>query len=148
MSLLGICLAWASAASTPVFVPTTAFTLAWTHSVERVRWEEDYQVSGSATTPPQLHLQEARVRGSAAGMEPPADAVLERGWYRYRPATGALEVLRLTRSAYTADYELCTETVPCLPMGHWLPSNGDITLLWPCSGAAPLRPPPAAGSSG
>ena len=35
-----------------------AFTLAWTHSVERVRWEEDWRV-----TPAGLELVEARVRG-------------------------------------------------------------------------------------
>jgi hypothetical protein len=148
VSALGMCLAWAAVSATPVFVPGTAFTLAWTHSVERVRWEEDYRVTHDAAGAPRLTLEEARVRGSAAGMEPPADAVLAGGWYRYRPRSPLPPVLRLTRSAHTADYELCTNTVPCLPMGHWLPSDGDITLLWPCTGPDPLSPPPAAGSSG
>ncbi len=135
MSLLGICLAWAGAASAPtmapVFVPTARFTLAWTHSVERVRWEEDYQVDLGPSAP-RLQLVQARVKGSAAGMEPPDDAVLDGGWYRYRPRAALPAALRLTRSPYTADYELCTETVPCQPMGQWLPRSQDITLLWAC----------------
>ena len=36
----------------------TAFTLGWTHSVEHVRWEEDWRV-----TPAGLVLVEARVEG-------------------------------------------------------------------------------------
>ena len=137
MSLLGICLALAGAtaapAMAPVFVPTERFTLAWTHSVERVRWEEDYVVErATAGAVVRLQLVQARVKGSAAGMEPPDDAVLEGGWYRYRPSTPLPPVLRLTRSPYTADYELCTESVPCQPMGHWLPRQGDITHLWAC----------------
>ncbi len=59
----------------------TAFTLAWTHSVEHVRWEEDWRV-----TPAGLQVVEARVRGSGAGMEPPPDARLRDGWWVYVPA--------------------------------------------------------------
>ena len=40
----------------------TAFTLAWTHSVEHVRWQEDWRV-----TPAGLELTAARVEGSGAG---------------------------------------------------------------------------------
>jgi hypothetical protein len=58
----------------------TAFTLAWTHSVEKVRWEEDWRV-----TPAGLELTAARVRGSGAGMEPPPDARLADGWWTWRP---------------------------------------------------------------
>ena len=149
MSLLGICLAWAAGATAaPVFVAGERFTLAWTHSVERVRWEEDYRVDRDPLGQPRLTLTQARVKGSAAGMEPPEDAVLDQGWYRYRPRTPLPLVLRLTRSPYTADYELCTEQVPCQPMGHWLPRQGDLTELWACASPGPLRPSPAAGSSG
>ena len=51
----------------------TDFTLAWTHSVERVRWEEDWRVESK-----RLVLIESRIKGSGAGMEPPPDAVLAR----------------------------------------------------------------------
>ena len=41
-------------------------------------------------------------------------------------------VLRLTRSEFTADFELCLQG-RCQPMGRWLPSDGGITLLTACS---------------
>ena len=47
-----------------------AFTLAWAHSIEKIRWEEDWRVEEN-----QLHLVEARIKGTGAGMEPPPDAV-------------------------------------------------------------------------
>ncbi len=129
MAILGICLALAAAAAAPVFVPAERFTLAWTHSIEKVRWEEDYAVLPG---PPQrLQALQARVRGSAAGMEPPPDARLRDGWYHYRPGTEAPPVLRLTRSEFTADFELCVQGA-CRPMAHWLPSDGGITLLSVC----------------
>ena len=139
MPLLGVCLALAaSAAAPPVFVPTDHFTLAWTHSIEKVRWEEDYAVvaSGVPGQPPVLQALQARVRGSAAGMEPPDDAVLRDGWYEYTPRMWSPQGLRLTRSPYTADYAWCTGG-GCVPLARWLPSDGGITLLTPCAQPAP-----------
>ena len=40
-----------------------AFTLAWMHSIEKIRWEEDWKIAGG-----ELVLIEGRVRGSGAGM--------------------------------------------------------------------------------
>lgn len=137
-SLLGICLVWAASASAgvapvPVFVPGERFTLAWTHSIEKVRWEEDYAVAPPAEPgqAPVLLALTARVRGSAAGMEPPPDAVLREGWFEYTPPITTPAVLRLTRSEFTADYELCTNS-GCHPMSHWLASDGNLTLLSAC----------------
>ena len=134
--MLGICLALAATAGAvpPVFIPAQRVTLAWTHSIEKQRWEEDYAVQAGATTeaPPVLQALAARVRGSAAGMEPPPDARLIDGWYRYQPQERQPAVLRLTRSEFTADFELCLQG-RCQPMGHWLPSDGGITLLTGCS---------------
>ena len=55
-----------------MFIPAQQVTLAWTHSIEKQRWEEDYAVQPGATAeaPPVLQALAARVRGSAAGMEP------------------------------------------------------------------------------
>lgn len=139
---LGICLALAGGASGgpgagdgTVFVAAQRFTLAWTHSIERVRWEEDYEVhAATASTEPVLRAVMSRVRGSAAGMEPGPDAVLRDGWYHYRPAQLAHTELWLTRSAYTADYELCLEGGACRPLAAWLPSDGWRTRLNPCRG--------------
>jgi hypothetical protein len=85
-------------------LPTEHVTLAWEHSVEKIRWEEDYSVRTG-----RLELMEARVKGSGAGMEVPEAAVLREGWWHYRPAHPAMEKVVLTRSTYTKDYELCWE---------------------------------------
>jgi len=122
-------------AAATVFVPARHFTLAWSHSIEHVRWEEDYRVWADAPDAmPRLQATAARVRGSAAGMEPGPDAVLRNGWYVYRPAVPELSMLWLTRSPYTADYELCIDGARCRPLADWLPSDGWRTRLWPCLG--------------
>ena len=134
MTMLGLCLSLAAAlqSSPVVFVPATEFTLAWTHSIEKVRWEEDYAVRLDAVRgQPELHAVQARVRGSAAGMEPPPDAVLRQGWYHYTPAIPSLPELRLTRSEFTPDYEVCMQG-RCRPMADWMASDGGVTLLKAC----------------
>ena len=133
MVSLGICLSLVATLQGPVvFVPVTEFTLVWTHTIEKVRWEEDYVVRiDSVREQPALQAVQARVRGSAAGMEPPPDAVLRQGWYHYTPAIPNPPELRLTRSEFTPDYEVC---VPgrCHSMTEWMPSDGGITLLNAC----------------
>ncbi|PKO26755.1 MAG: DUF1850 domain-containing protein [Betaproteobacteria bacterium HGW-Betaproteobacteria-9] len=141
MALLGVCLALVASTAPPVFVPVHRFTLAWTHSIEKVRWEEDYAVAPGATpgAAPVLRALAARVRGSAAGMEPPDDAVLRNGWYEYTPRMWSPQGLRLTRSSYTADYAWCVDG-HCVPLGQWLPSDGGVTLLTPCNRPDPEKP--------
>ena len=137
MGVLGICLALVAAQAggmaSPVFVPIRHFTLAWTHSIEKVRWEEDYAVVNGPTTShaPVLRAVAARVRGSAAGMEPPLDATLRHGWYHYAPQFQTPPELRLTRSEFTPDYDLCTHG-QCRPLSDWLASDGGVTQLTPC----------------
>lgn len=115
-------------------LPVTDFTLAWQHSVEQIRWEEDYRVE-----PVGLRLQEARVRGSGAGMEIPDGAVLRDGSWHYRPDLAPLQVLRLARSGVqrVGDYQLCT-VGQCRTLSHWLgaPSAGQpVVELWGCAPA-------------
>jgi hypothetical protein len=88
--------------ATTISLPTTRFTLAWTHSVEKTEWQEDYRIRGD-----RLVLSEARIAGTGAGMEPPPDAVFRDGTWRYRPKLPPLPELRLTLSPYTADYRIC-----------------------------------------
>jgi len=64
-----------------VALATNAFTLAWTHSIEKIRWEEDYRVENG-----RLRLVEARIAGSGAGMEPPLHAAAQRADRRLRPS--------------------------------------------------------------
>ena len=126
--LLGLCLALAAAPQHAAFVPGRHFTLAWTHSIEKVRWEEDYEVIGP---PARLIATAARIKGSAAGMEPPPDAVLRDGWFHYTPTERSPQRLPLMRSEFTADFELCADGA-CHPMGHWLRSDGGVTEMRAC----------------
>lgn len=122
----GICL---SAGLITAFLPFSGFTLAWTHSIEKIRWEEDYRVSGE-----RLVLEEARIRGSGAGMEPPADARLTSGVWHYRPHLPPLERLNLTHSPYTTGYELCGKT-GCQALSAVLADLPEIALveISPCN---------------
>ena len=47
------------------------------------------------------------MRGSGAGMEPPADSTFRDGVWHYDPHLAPLDELRLTHSIYTSGYELC-----------------------------------------
>jgi len=143
----GLCLALAASTAPAVFVPAPTFTLAWTHSIERVRWEEDYAVEADGGAEPRLRSLRARIRGSAAGMEPPPDARWERGWFVYAPRDPEAEGLRLSRSAFVPDYELCLQG-RCAPLNTWLPSDGEVTLLRPCRGPTTQATPPSPGAAG
>lgn len=111
----------------------SAFTLAWTHSVEHIGWEEDWRV-----TPAGLEIVEARVRGTGAGMEPPAEAKLEAGWWRWHPGGGPKAVVVLRRSGATADWRLCPHNVNGAIVNRECRLLGDIVAadpvaLSPCS---------------
>lgn len=136
--MIGVCLANAAGATA---LAVNAFTLAWTHSIEKVRWEERWRVEAAA-----LVLEAVRVRGFGAGMEPPAEAVLHDGVWEWRPGSRHA-VLRLTRSGYTADYEWCggegegEGEAGCVPLSAILPADGGVTELRPCT----MTSPPASG---
>lgn len=114
----------------PVPLAVTLFTLAWTHSVEKIRWEEDWRIEGGL-----LQLVEARIAGSGAGMEPPADAQWRGGVWHYRPALPPQPALQLSRSRYAGDYTLCYDG-HCQPFAHWLgppPATAHSVRLAPCA---------------
>jgi hypothetical protein len=95
-----------------VTLAATLFTLSWAHSVEKIRWEEDWTISQNG-----LEIVEARVKGSGAGMEVPEGAVLNDGWWVYRPALPPRSELMLAASGATASaWTLCT-TGTCLELG-------------------------------
>lgn len=98
--MIGLCLAVASVLAATV--PAERFTLAWTHSVEKIRWEEDYVIRAG-----RLELIAARVHGSGAGMEIPEGARYRDGAWEYQPRTEALARLRLAHSGAAGDYTLC-----------------------------------------
>ena len=96
----GICLLVAGVVVASI--PADEFTLAWQHSVEKTRWEERYRVAGS-----RLALVEAGVAGMGAGMEPPEGARLAHGRWLWKPRIAPLPELKLTRSAFAHDYDVC-----------------------------------------
>lgn len=102
----------------------TFFTLSWTHSIEKTRWEEDWRI-----TPAGLQIVEARIKGSGAGMEPPADAALKDGWWVYVPKTAPQPSLRLAASGATSGgWTLCAADA-CRELGA---VSGDTIVLAPC----------------
>ena len=113
---MGLCV-WAGAALLAT-LPITDFTLAWTHSIEKIRWEEDWRVR-----PAGLEIVEARIRGSGAGMEPPDGAELRNGIWHYRPAIGVQETVELARAREVPDYEFCV-TGECRPLSQAVPGLG------------------------
>ncbi|MBI4741896.1 MAG: DUF1850 domain-containing protein [Betaproteobacteria bacterium] len=120
---MALCL---TAGAVSAAIAAQAFTLAWVHSIEKVRWEEDWRIEGK-----QLKIVAARIRGTGAGMEPPADAVLRDGVWHYRPAIAPLDRLTLPDSAYTAGYELCSEG-NCRPLRSYLPASALAIVMTPC----------------
>ena len=125
-SRLSLCLASAGAVKT---LALAAFTLAWTHSVEKVEWQEDWRV-----TPRGLELVQARVKGSGAGMEPPADARLIDGWFQWRPQRAPMPELVLGNSGAAGEWRLCgngrCRTLSRI-LGH--PVGASPTVLSPCN---------------
>lgn len=126
MSMLAaLCLV---AGSVQVQLPVRQFTLRWQHSIEKILWAEDYEVVG-----PWLHLSQARVRGSGAGMDPPDGATLVDGVWNYRLADPWRREIVLARSEFVPDYELCIAGA-CRRMTHWVPIAAGATTLRSCVG--------------
>lgn len=129
--MTGLCLGlagvvWAS-------LPLQQFTLAWNHSVEKIRWEEDYRV-----TPAGLVLGEARIRGNGAGMEIPADAVARDGAWHFRRQMPPLQPLHAGRTPEAGDYEICSAN-GCNTLAYWLgpPTAAQPAVdLWACEMAS------------
>lgn len=149
--MMQLCLA---AAGMVISLPLQTFTLAWTHSIEKIRWEEDYRVVGS-----QLKVTEARILGTGAGMEPPPDAVLRDGVWIYHPTIAPQDAVHLARSGFVADYDICWQgkcrklgalvgpekqapevimTACAAPAGT---SAGTVTPAAPTGSTAPPGPP-------
>ena len=106
-----------------------AFTLAWTHSVQKSEWQEDWRA-----TPEGLVVVEMRVEGSGAGMEPPEGAVLQGGRYVARPQATPLKEVVLRRSGATADWRICIDG-RCRAMGDLIPADADPVTLALCPDA-------------
>ena len=100
---MSLCIA---AAGKTTVMAVAAFTLSWTHSVEKTRWQESWRL-----TPAGLQVVEARGQGSGAGMDPPEGSVFQDGWWVYRPEVAPQPSLVLAASGAT--------------VGGWLICGGD-----------------------
>jgi hypothetical protein len=98
---LSLCLASAGVVKT---LSIAAFTLAWTHSIEKVEWQEDWRI-----TPKGLELAQARVKGSGAGMEAPAGARLVGGWFQWQPRRAPMPEVVLGNSGAAGEWRLCSD---------------------------------------
>ncbi|MBT9384353.1 DUF1850 domain-containing protein [Pseudooceanicola sp. CBS1P-1] len=89
------------------------FTLEWTHSVEREDWRETWEVTAAN----RLHLVEAAVKGSGAGMEPGPGGHFADGWWVWTPTLGPVPALVLAASGDTPSaWHLCSEA-GCTDLG-------------------------------
>ena len=132
MSAAALALCLMLADGEPVRLPTEAFELHWTHSVEKIEWRERWRVTGAGLT-----VVEARIRGSGAGMEPPDGARLEAGWWVYTPAIAPQARVILAASAFTDDHRLCVRG-ECRDLSDWVgrrAGDGGPVELSACGGA-------------
>jgi hypothetical protein len=96
---LSLCLASAGVVKT---LSVMAFTLVWTHSIEKTDWQEDWRV-----TPQGLQLVQARIKGFGAGMEPLPEARLIDGWFEWKPGRPPQPEIVLGNSAAAGEWRLC-----------------------------------------
>jgi hypothetical protein len=122
---LSLCLASAGVVKA---LSVAAFTLAWTHSIEKVEWQEDWRITSKG-----LELVEARVKGSGAGMEPPAEARLAGGWFRWKPARPVMPEVTLGNSGAAGEWRLCVDG-KCQTLSEILrrPVGANITTMRAC----------------
>lgn len=112
-------------AGKPLALLASVFTLSWTHSVEKTGWEETWRIDG-----PTLRLEEARVRGSGAGMDPGEGAHLQDGWWVWAPDLSVPQVVLAASGATGAGWRLCSGG-ECQELGE---EPGAALSVRPCEG--------------
>lgn len=121
---MSLCL---SAGGTTLALAIEAFSLAWTHSVERTEWREEWRVTAKG-----LVIEQASVAGSGAGMEVPEGAVLREGAWHYRPDLPPQPSVTFADAGRDAgDWRLCSDGT-CRELGDLVPSRGSTVTLSVC----------------
>ena len=122
---MSLCL---TAGGTTLALALQAFTLSWTHSVERTEWREEWRVTDRG-----LVIDSASVAGSGAGMEVPEGAVLREGAWHYRPTLAPQRSVAFADAGRDAgDWRLCSEGT-CRKVGELVPSRGSTLTLSGCN---------------
>ena len=107
----------------------TALSLAWTHSVEKIEWQEDWRVS-----PHGLVLVEARIKGSGAGIDPPPDARLIAGWWSWNSTPVERSEVILGQSDAVGDWRICADgRCATLPEILGRPPRTEATRMSSCT---------------
>jgi hypothetical protein len=122
---VSLCLASVGVVKT---LSVAAFTLAWTHSIEKIDWQEDWRITSDG-----LELVQARVKGSGAGMEPPAEARLVDGWFQWRPKRPPMPEVVLGNSGAAGEWRLCNDG-HCRTLSEIFerPLGADVTTMRAC----------------
>jgi hypothetical protein len=117
-----LCIALSAGTATLV-LPTKTITLSWVHSVEQTPWEEDYTIEQN-----DLFLEEARIKRSGAGMDPPGEAIWRDGWWHYRPSINSLREVLLANSSFAGGYTVCWNS-ECHLLNTLLPAATPVRLF-------------------
>ncbi len=120
---MSLCLA---AGTLVISLSASEITLRWRHSVQKTLWEEVWR-----ETPTGLVIDEARVEGSGAGMDPPEGALLRDGFWRWRPTIPPQRKVVMRRSGATADWQVCIAG-KCQAMSELAPHEADPIALTVC----------------
>lgn len=121
---MSLCLA---AGAFVVALGSSELTLSWRHSVQKTLWEEVWRETSSG-----LVIEEARIEGSGAGMDPPDGALLRDGFWRWRPKLPPQQEVVMRRSGATADWRVCIAG-RCKAMSELVPYEADPIALTVCS---------------
>jgi hypothetical protein len=111
------------AAGKTTILAVSAFTLAWTHSVEKTSWTEHWQVTSAG-----LVVTQARVEGSGAGMDPPDGSRFDGSGWIYEPHAPPQQRVVLGDSGAAGAWHLCADGA-CLDLGG---NGGDPIVLEAC----------------
>ena len=91
--------------ATSLMLSAPNFTLEWTHSIQKTRWIETWDVTEAG-----LKLREAAIESTGAGMEMPEEAKFDGHFWRWTPKLPALPELALARSdAVPTGWQLCAK---------------------------------------
>ncbi|MEQ9638172.1 MAG: DUF1850 domain-containing protein [Devosia marina] len=105
-----------------IVLAATAFSLNWTHSVEKTIWSENWIVESGA-----LRVVQASVEGSGAGIDLPDNAVRQGESWVYTPELAPVDKLTLAASGVTASpWTLCAGET-CLELGT---VSADPIRIW------------------
>ncbi|VVT18671.1 DUF1850 domain-containing protein [Rhizobium sp. EC-SD404] len=96
---MSLCL---SAAGKTIALALEAFSLVWTHSVEKTEWREDWRVADGL-----LVIERAHVQGTGAGMEIPAGAEMIDGAWVYEPSLPPRPSVFFSDAGQGSDWQIC-----------------------------------------